>query len=659
VKKTTIRGRLDGEARDLGMGQGISRRDFLNGIAIGTASTALASAWPGLAMAAADVQQGDAPYPPALTGMRGTHDGAFEAGHQLRDGAGWAAQRSGESYDLVVVGAGLSGLAAAWFFRQSAGPQARILILDNHDDFGGHAKRNEFSHKGKTILVNGGTLNLEEPSHYSPMAMGMLRELGIDVERYQLQSESARNYHRNQGLNAATFFDRETFGEDRLVARPPMMAWEDFLARTPMSARVQQDIARLYNASAQQDVMPGLSDEEKKARLASISYRDYLIDYMGVDPAAIAFFQARPHFRFYVGPEEVPALFCWQMNYPGFQGLNLRPSPAVGPLAHIAGAQVGREPGLREDSVYFPDGNATVARMIVRDLIPDAMPGHSLEDAVPARMDYTRLDRDGAAARIRLSSTVVNVSHVGNSESASEVEVSYVRDGQAVSVRAGQCILACWHTTIPYLCPELPATQREALAYGIKAPRVYTNVLLDNARAFVNLGVRSVDAPGGYHSSSSLQMPLSVGSYQGARDVDDPIVLRMHRAPCAPGRPRREQHRIGRMELLTTNFATFEHEIRDQLNRMLGEGGFDAARDIAGITVNRWPHGNAYAYGTLSDPPHWALHATDDRPCVIARQPFGRISIANSDAAASPFTDAAIDEAHRAVREVLARRAGH
>src|SRR5882724_5822051 len=121
----------------------ITRRDFLNGVAV----TAGAAMLPGNAFAfGADSQTPY--YPPALTGLRGSHPGSFDAAHALRDGTFWDTAGkpadTGETYDLVIVGGGISGLSAAHFYRKTAGPQARILILDNHDDFGGHAKRNEF-----------------------------------------------------------------------------------------------------------------------------------------------------------------------------------------------------------------------------------------------------------------------------------------------------------------------------------------------------------------------------------------------------------------------------------------------------------------------------------------------------------------------------------
>ncbi len=165
--------------------------------------------------------------------------------------------------------------------------------------------------------------------------------------------------------------------------------------------------------------------------------------------------------------------------------------------------------------------------------------------------------------------------------------------------------------------------------------------------------MRSVTCPGMYHTGFNLGRAIEIGDYDPPRSPDDPMVLHMTRTPCAPGLPKKEQHRRGRRDLLEASFETFERNIRDQIGRSLSRGGFDPGRDIAAITVNRWPHGYAYSYDTLDDPIEWALFEADDRPCVIGRRRFGRISIANSDAAATPHTDAAIDEGYRAAGEQL------
>lgn len=649
------------EDRDLGMHRDITRRDFVNGVGVAVTGSLIAPGW----LSALDGRPLGGPqeyYPPARTGMRGSHAGSFEVAHQLRDGITWAdAADTRESYDLVVVGAGLSGLSAAWFFLTSAGPGARVLVLDNHDDFGGHAKRNEFTYGGRTLLLNGGTSNLEAVNHYSTVSRTLLAAIGLDLDRAQAASAGSREFYRSLGLGNATFFAKEVFGEDRLVKGRPggnrAIDWADWLARTPLSADARRDIARLNDWSANPDYMPGLPDWEKKERLARMSYRDFLLDVAKVHPDVIPFYDDRPKGLFCVGIDAYPALYAWAEGYPGFRGMNLEPFSRVGPLAHIGGGQHGRESEWGGGpTIDLPDGNATLARLLVRAMIPDALPGSTLEDSITSRLAYDRLDREGSDARIRLNSTVVSARHLGDPDSARQVEVTYVRGGRAEKVRADHCVMACYNRVIPHLVPEMPEAQRTALVYGVKMPIVYTSVLVRRWTAFTNLGISRASAPGMYHTGVNLGRSVQLGDYQPSRSPDGPMVLHMTRTPCAPGEPKKEQHRIGRADLLATTFETFERKIRDQLGRMLADGGFDPARDIEAITVNRWPHGYAYSYDTLNDPIEWALFAPDDRPCVIGRRRFGRISIANSDAAATPHTDAAIDEAHRAAGEQLVVR---
>ena len=317
--------------------------------------------------------------------------------------------------------------------------------------------------------------------------------------------------------------------------------------------------------------------------------------------------------------------------------------------AGFAGMNLGDGPGKEEPYIFhFPDGNASIARLLVRKLIPAAVPGQTMDDVVTARADYSRLDKDGEPIRIRLNSTVVHVVHKGPSGANREVEVAYMRGGQLAAVHAKNCVLACYNGMIPYICPELPEKQKEALSYLVKAPLVYTHVAIKNWTGFQKLGVHQIEAPGSFHTYVALDFPVSLGEYQFPSKPDEPMVLFMLRTPCKPGLPQREQHRAGRAELLRTPFATFERNIRDQLGRMLP--GFDPARDIEGITVNRWAHGYAYGYNPLFDP-DWA---EGEQPWVVGRQPFGRIAIANSDAGASAYTDCAIDQAYRAVSELTA-----
>lgn len=640
--------------KQLGMDRPIARRDFLNGVAIGIGSTLAPGFLPCLEWMAEGAEQfsQDQPgyYPPTLTGMRGSHDGSFETAHSERDGSFWAHAgapvETGEAYDLVVVGGGMSGLAAAYFHRKQ-NPSARVLILDNHDDFGGHAKRNEFHVNGHMLLANGGTVSIESPFPYSPEARGLLTELGIQPAEFEKKYDDSKVY---KGLKSAYFFDKETFGVDRLVVGGPApygrqggVSWPDFLAKTPLSEAVQKDIIRLQEAKV--DYLPGLSSDKKKDKLSRMSYKDFLLKLVKVDPGVIPFYQTRTHGLFGVGIDGVAALDCWGLRFPGFQGMNLAP----GAYRRMGFTAMGEATPEKEPyHFHFPDGNASIARALVRALIPDAATGHTAEDIVTAIFDYGKLDRNGSPVRIRLSSTAVRVRHTGDPSAAKEVEVSYAREKKIYNVRAKGAVLACWNMMIPYLCPELSDPQKAALKYGAKVPLVYSVVAVKNWKAFEKLGVQRVSCPGMYHTGVSLDQAVSIREYKCSQAPDEPILLRMTRTPCMPGLSERDQHKVGRGELLTTTFETFERKIRDQLSRALSSGGFDPARDIAAITVNRWPHGYAYEYNPLWDP-DWP---EGQRPCDIARRRFGRIAIANSDAAAAAYTDQAIDQAYRAVREL-------
>jgi len=632
--------------RELGMDRVITRRDFLNGVAVTVTGSLVA---PKL-VAALDpdtltAMSQDDPnyYPPALTGMRGSHSGAFEAAHALRDtpvqGAADVVDTR-EVYDLVVVGGGISGLSAAYFYRKQTGPKAKVLILDNHDDFGGHAKRNEFTHAGRTMIGYGGTEQIYPgPSFYGPDAIALIRDIGVDTDRFYTAFD--RNLYKSYGLRQALFFDKETFGADRLLTGEGSMPWPEFLAKAPLSEEVRNDIARLYEEP--KDYMPGLNAAEKHTRLSAISYQTFLLEFAKVHPGVIPYFSGRLHRLAAVGVDALPSIDAWRyFELPGFVGMGLELTPEDLEWRH--------NPKEPPDIFHFPDGNASIARLLVRSMIPDAVAGKDMEDLVTTRLNYARLDQKDSPTRIRLNSTAVHVKHRGDPATARHVDITYIRAGKAYQVRAFHCVLACYNMMIPYICPELPEAQRKALAYAIKAPLVYTNVLISNWRSWQKLGVHHILALNSYHTEAKLDFPVSLGKYHFSSNPDEPIVLHLEKTPLKPGLPRRDQHRAGRYELLTTSFEAFEHKIRDQLGRMLGAGGFDPARDIEAITVNRWPHGYAMGRDPLTDP-DWP---PEQSPWVIGRKPFGRITIGNSDAGADALTQVAIDQARRAVRELQA-----
>ena len=571
--------------------------------------------------------------------MRGSHDGSWEVAHAMRDGKHWqAATKDPETFDLIVVGGGISGLSAAYFFRQQVGPSAKILVLENHDDFGGHAKRNEFQSGNRILIGYGGTQTITGPNLYSPQAKQLFQDLGIRVERFEKYYD--QKFYPSRGMGQATFFDKETFGTDRLVVGSSQTSSPEFWARTPLSPAAQRDLVRLFGEK--RDYLEGMSPQDKKDYLAKTSYQDYLLKNVKVSPETTRVLFPSTYGLYGVGIDAVPAGDMAGLGYlPGFAGLGIQDTDGPG-----MGLEVTRQD--HEPYIYhFPDGIGSVPRMLVRTMIPDAAPGATMEDIVLAKFNYAKLDEASSPVRVRLNSTVVRAVNTKNSSGA-VVTVNYVRGGQAHEVTGKTCVLACWNMVIPYLCPEMSEAQKEALSYQVKVPLVYTNVQLRNWKAFEALKVHQVHCPGAFFTGVEMDFPVSMGGYEFTQKSDESCLIHMQYVPVGPGATAREKQRAGRMKLLTLDFATFERNIRDQLVRILGSAGFDPAGDIEAITVNRWPHGYAYEYNSLYDP----VWAPGQAPHEIARKPFGNIHIANSDAGAFAYTNEAIDQGYRAVQEI-------
>lgn len=618
---------------------GLIRRDFLNGAAI-----AITGLLGGLPIAAAGQRAADAVDPTRLAGLRGSQPGSYDVAHALRDGQTFDLDSVPvtENHDLVIVGGGISGLSAAWFYRQQR-PDARILILDNHDDFGGHARRNLFEVDGRPLIGYGGTQSIDSPrGSYSEVAMGLLRDLGIEVERFDTAFD--QGFYQARDLRGGIFFKHEAYGTDKLVRMPKMDGEVDqdtasFEGLDPLAVRQMIDAFPMSDAArallfelemSDRDVLAGQTPEEKRARVSSISYEQFLRQYWGATDEIVNFYQQRLQGMWGgVALDGLSARAAFGSGLPGGRGLALR-----------------RGGGEDEPYIYhFPDGNASIARMLVRRLVPGVASGNSMEDIVEAPFDYGRLDMAGNPVRIRLNSTAVRVRNAGGA-----TEVGYVRNGQLVRAKAQHTVLACYNSMIPYLLEDVPDPQAEALRANVKAPLVYINVALRNWRAWQNLGIYWVRNPAGFVSTMTLDYPVSLGGYHFARTPDDPIVAHLMYVPMVAGTglDLRSQYRLARQKLYALTFGDFEREIRDELGRLLGPGGFVFDRDVAAITVNRWAHGYAYTPDTLTD--DMEVHR---QRVALARQPVGRVAIANSDAGWDAYTEVAIDEAHRAIHEIL------
>jgi spermidine dehydrogenase len=617
--------------RRLGMDRAISRRDFLNGVSVAIGASLL----PACTRTGEPLVEGpSAYYPPAETGMRGSHAGSFEVAHATVQGQQWVAEKTDEHYDLVVVGAGISGLSAAYIYRRDVNPNARILILDNHDDFGGHAKRNEFTLDGRTFIGYGGTMLMVAPKTYPSSAKQVIGELGIDTDRH------SEFFHEDllasQGVGSGNFFDKETFGADYL-------ATGDSMGDAPLSSSAKEQIERLL--ADEEDYLDGMTPAERRVVLESYSWRDYLEKFAGLGEEALKFAQKMPHGGWAIGADAFPAWLAWKEGYLGFAGMDLGDDD-----------EEGGEKGGDEDRnhFYFPDGNASIARLLVRKLVPGVAPGDSMEDIVTARFDYSRLDQPGNLTRIRLSSTVVGLDHQ-DGELDADVDVTYVSGDKGQTVTADKVVWAGYHSMLPHVCSDVPKEQVAALGSAVRAPLVYTNVLIRNWRSFVKLGLGRAYCPGSFFQRVMFTHQVSMGGYRFGQSPDEPVVLHLEHIPLRPGLPAPDQFREGRRALLETSFETFERNVRDQLGRILGPGGFDPARDIAAITVNRWPHGYAYSVNAESGDVAWVPKRWrhERRPWVDARQRIGNIAIANTDAASNAMTESAIEEAHRAVSELM------
>jgi len=555
-----------------------------------------------------------------------------------------------EHYDLVVAGAGLSGLATAVFYRERFGLESKILIVDPIADFGGHAARNEFDVDGRKLIGYGGSESLQSPSlNFGPATKHLLAKLGVDIRKFETEY-FRHSLYADLGLSRGTFFGAEHFGRDTLVTGDPTTwmsddvprgrlnarSFEAFFALFPMSEASRAQLLALYTTpSVTLASIP--SAKERAAYLSSKSYAAFLRDDWGLSDEAQRYFAQRTADFFGLAPTHIPALEAGHYGLPGLQGIALEHGD------HEAGT-----PGpLDEPYVHhFPDGNASLARLMVRSLIPAVAPGSTMEDIVLAPFDYTHLDAPGSSVRIRLGSTVAWARDTA--DGGVDLGLVHNDDGRPMRVRAKHATLSCFNMSIPYLLDGLPPEQAQALAGNVKAPLIYTNVALRNWRPWVALGVHEIFGVDTFHSRVKLDYPVAMGGYRCAVEPSEPVLVHMVHVPLVPNASDpRTALRAARKTLFGLKIEDYERHIRSDLTRMLGPGGFDAERDIAAITVNRWSHGYSYGPNTLMEP-----EDVGQRSMERARAPVGRVTIAGSDAGWDPYAHSAFEQAHRAVAEL-------
>ncbi|MFJ2028254.1 NAD(P)-binding protein [Streptosporangium sp. NPDC087985] len=647
------------KARELGMDRPISRRDFFDGVAMVAGVAALGS----LAGCADDdglpntigTEKLRVPretdYPPNLTGLRGNTPRALSVPHALRDDRFWdhagTPEPTGEHYDLVVVGAGISGVSAAHRWLERA-PDARILILDNHDEIGGHARRNEFHPKERRGLLigYGGSQSIEAPSVWTPEGKDLLDKIGVKVKKFEKYFDQA--LYTDLAMHNSVFCDRETFSTEKLVVFTPGKQAPQWIAELPVAEQARKDLLMLYRQPP--DWFPGLSDWQKKERLAELTYSGFLKDVCKVHPDVLRYVQTMPNDDWGYGSDALGAIDAWgstnEYSYPGFQGLGLDGST---PSMYNSPTMIRRW-GVADPYIYhFPEGNQAIVRMMIGRMISGFTTAADMEGISTATFDYGRLDLPRNQVRIRLSSPVVSAANNGDPATATSATVGYF-DGEKVrTVEAANVIMACWNMVIPYLVGELPAEQKDALRKAIKVPLLSAMVQLRDWKAWLKTGVHRTRFTGAYWSVAELDYPVSIGDYLHPKVPDQPINVHMIATPAVPGMSPTAGSIAGRYELLKTPYRYLEYSIRDQLTRLLGPGGFDPGRDIQAITVNRWGHGYAPEYAT---PWNLDFYPWGPFPATLARRRAGRIAIANSDSVPAAYADAAITAAYRAVREL-------
>jgi len=608
----------------------ITRRDFINGTLMAAGASALPFGCTNeTVLATLDPLY----YPPALTGLRGSHLGSNTHAHSKA----WTKKQdwglttdTKEMYDLIVVGGGISGLSAAFFYQQIHGRDKKVLILDNHDDFGGHAKRNEHTINGNTLISYGGSQTLVEPQHGGEIVFNLFNDIGIDLERFKTAYDV--DFFKRNNLGAVTYFNKETFGEDKVVKHPycnypnyvegllgGKLSNEEAAQQAPLSKKGKEQLLRVLNGGLHEIKIP---KEELKKYIKSNSYFDYLKNTLGVDD-----------------PEVLRMARHSALDW-GDTGTDLMSIEAAKNCGALGFAPVAVYDENNPYIHHFPDGNAGVARALVKKMIPEIGKGNNAEELVLSKFNYSNLDKSSNTVRIRLNSTVVNVRHGGDPKSSSEVIVNYINDNKSYQVKGKGVVMACYNMMIPHIVSDLPKKQDAALRLQAKSPLQYTTVGLKNWKAMKEMEIGLAMSPGNMHQAVLMDFPVSMGGYKYTKTPDDPCVIQMISCPYGEtvGAPKLEQFREARFKMLGLQFKDYEEEIRNHLSSMLPKQLFDFDRDVESISVNRWAHG--YANGGPGD------------STKIGRQPFGRITIANSDSAARADAQVAIKMAWRAVKEL-------
>lgn len=614
----------------------VSRRHFLGGAAALVGATAIGtqSHWLYRVANAEQVQHATSTiYPPALIGLRGDNDGSQAAAHGVAMGGKsyTLPETVSERYDLVVVGAGLSGLAAAFFYHQKH-PQAKILLVDNHEDFGGHAIRNEFTVDGRKLISYGGSESIDGPKEgFSAQAKQLLRDLGVDYNKFERYFQGDL-YEKKWGLDMGLLFNAKTFGKNHLVVGEPEIGQAKsaaIIAQFPLSDADKHQLTQIYLKPA--DYLKGKSRREREQYAAQTSYHDFLKERVHLSESCLKFLQnlSSDYWGHDIHAMSVNAAL--ENGYPGVQNL------------HLAAKRTEEEPYI----YHFPDGNASLARLIVCKLIPNVAPVHSdtMEAIVTAPFDYAQLDKESNLVRLRLNTTALLIEN----QADGSVAVACLTRGndKLMRIQVAKCIYAGHAVLASRVIPQMPEEQKQAMLTNVRVPVVYAKVALKNAHAFQKLGVYHLYMPDMPYCEMMLDYAVNMGGYTAPQTPDEPIVLHMIAMYAdVQAKTARDKYRVGRRRLAGKNYDVLQQELMEQLQTFYDLAGEKVADVVSAIRINRWAHGYSYERVALFD-----SKESKDTATHKMQQRIGNIFMANSDVDWAPYVQGAFDQAYRAVQE--------